>query len=111
MHWQTSFRVTNSSAERSHTALPSSVANGFFSRSLNRVDCPAAGRITLNLAMFASSVSTWGRLGRTDRSNNHPNYHSPLTTHSSPEILFAIAVGKTGSLRDSIIFAQFSLFS
>src|SRR5258707_15668840 len=42
----------NSSAERSQTARPSRLANGFFSLSLNRADWPAAGRITLNLAML-----------------------------------------------------------
>src|SRR5260370_26752140 len=44
--WQSSSRVTNSSAERSQTARPSRLANTFFSRSWKREDCPAAGRIT-----------------------------------------------------------------
>jgi hypothetical protein len=48
-HWQTSARVTKSSAERSQTARPSSVANGFFSLSWNRLDRPAAGKMTANV--------------------------------------------------------------
>src|SRR5260370_41864577 len=44
--WQSSSRVTNSSAERSQTARPSRLANTFFSRSWKREDWPAAGRMT-----------------------------------------------------------------
>src|SRR5437588_12160277 len=50
-HCETSERVTKSSAERSHTARPSMFANGFFSLSRNRLDFPAAGRMTANLAI------------------------------------------------------------
>src|SRR5437016_3755411 len=47
----TSERATKSSAERSQTARPSRLTNGFFSLSLYREDRPAAGRMTANEAM------------------------------------------------------------
>src|SRR5947199_10167238 len=51
MHWTTSLRVTKCSAVRSQTARPSRLTKGFFSLSRKREDCPAAGRMTANLAM------------------------------------------------------------
>src|SRR5438874_12366717 len=48
MVWTTSGRLANRLAARSQTAVPSRLANGFFSLPPNRDDLPAAGRMTAN---------------------------------------------------------------
>src|SRR5690348_8510623 len=57
----TSLRETNSSAQRSQTARPSRLVNGFFSLSLNRDERPAAGRMTAKFAMTGLPSERGGR--------------------------------------------------
>ncbi len=58
-HWQTSSRVTNSSALRNQTARPSRLAKTFFSLSRKRDDWPAAGRMTAKRGMGHLEFSEW----------------------------------------------------
>src|SRR5262245_43650311 len=83
-HCATSVRVTNSSAERSQTARPSRLTNGFFSLSLKRAELPAAGRMTAKLAITASADKGGNAVSARNRISGTPLSYGAAGPDSQP---------------------------